>query len=85
MIQKAVRHADGMDMDKCQRTPEDKCGKLMQEIMQAQKPKKTPFYDSAKDRCPGQCKGKSKSNSHMIESWLPIFLTNEVPEFILYF
>ena len=54
-VPKAARHVDGMDMDKCEPNDDnnDKCQALLGQILQAQMPKKKPFYDSAIDRCQG--------------------------------
>ena len=55
---RSVRHADGMDLENCEPAPQDRCAELRQ-LLQPPKPKKQPFYDSAKDRCPG------KANRHV--------------------
>jgi len=50
--QPTPRHADGMDVDKCEPNPPDH-SELLEEFLKMQKPKKKPFYDSAIDRCKG--------------------------------
>ena len=51
--QPTPRHADGMDVDKCEPNPPDH-SELLEEFFKMQKPKKKPFYDSAFDRCKGK-------------------------------
>jgi len=49
---RSVRHADGIVLENCEPARQDRCADLRQ-LLQPPRPKKQPFYDSAKDRCPG--------------------------------